>query len=194
MAPPNIKEDAVRVFEVLKSGGIAIIQLSVGYAILSSNPRKLEEIFLQKGRAAVKRHAVGGTYQLHKEVHVVEDPRHAEIVRSIVEDFDLPLGVIAKYNRDHRIFKHLDDATLEAASVDGTMSLLLNAGKLHNEIGNLALEAGIPCLGSSANLTGTGKLTRHLDGLKSKLTDFTRYQICTGGRTARVARHGRYCT
>jgi hypothetical protein len=46
---------------------------------------------------------------------------------------------------------------MEACAVDCTLAMLINAGKLQDEISKLAHAENLPLLGSSANLTGTGK-------------------------------------
>ena len=155
MGAPNIKEDAQRVFEVIKAGGLAVIPGTVGYTMVAASSKALEKMFQAKRRSARKRHAMGGNYDLHHEVHIME-PLHAEIVRSLVQDFDLPLGIIAKYRKDHPVVRNIDSATLEATTANDTLFMLINAGSLLDELTKLTMAAGIPILGSSANLTGTG--------------------------------------
>ena len=155
MGAPDIKADARRVFEVIRAGGIAITPSSMGYALASSTTEALEKMFTTKRRGAHKRHAMGGNYALHKELHVMQ-PEHAEIVRCLTQDFDLPLAVIAKYDSNHPMFKHIDQSTLEALTVDGTLAMLINGGAIQDELTNLMMEAQLPLLGSSANISGTG--------------------------------------
>jgi hypothetical protein len=157
MASPNMQGDALRVFEVLKSGGTAICPADVGYAIMTCNPRALEKVFNTKKRGSHKRHAMIGSYAIHRSLHTMS-PEHAEIVTSLTQDFDLPLGVIGKYKPEHELIKGLDDLTMEASSVGGTISVLVNAGKFQDELTKLTAEAALPLLGSSANLSGTGLL------------------------------------
>jgi len=160
MVAPDIKKDAKQAFDVLRSGGIVIIPAKMGYAIGCSSTSALEKVFTTKRRGAHKRHAMGGSYTLHKELHVME-PEHAEIVRCLVQDFDLPLAVIAKYNPDHPIMKNVDNTTLDALTVDGTLAMLINGGALQDELTRLMMEANLPLLGSSANLSGTGTALSH---------------------------------
>jgi len=47
----NITADAQRVFEVLKSGGVAIVPGNVGYGILACSGTALEKVFKAKKRA-----------------------------------------------------------------------------------------------------------------------------------------------
>ena len=157
MGAPDIKADARRAFEVIEGGGIAITPSSIAYALASSTTEALEKMFKTKRRGAHKRHAMGGNYALHKELHIMQ-PDHAEIVRCLTQDFDIPLAVIAKYDTNHPMFKNLDQRTLEALTVDGTIAMLINAGPFQDELVNLTMEAKIPLLGSSANISGTGSL------------------------------------
>ena len=153
----DFKADAQRIFDVMQKDGIAICPADVGYGILTSNPRKLEKIFLAKKRAATKRHAMVGSYAVHREVHVM-DQRSQSIVDHLVHDLDVPLAIIANYKENHPMLKKLDDVTMDATSVDGTIAILTNAGPLIDELTKLTLAANIPVLGSSANLSQTGML------------------------------------
>lgn len=157
MARPDMKADAQRVFDVLKAGGVAICPADVGYAVMTCNPKALEKVFNTKKRGSHKRHAMIGSYAIHRDIHTME-PRHAEIVTSLTQDFDLPLGVIGKYKPDHPLIKNIDDLTMEASSVGGTISVLVNAGTFQDELTKLTAAAHMPLLGSSANLSGTGKI------------------------------------
>lgn len=157
MPPPDIKADARRIFEVLQSGGIAVAPASMGYTIMTSNDAALERIFLAKERGSHKRHAMGGSFALHQRLHNISS-QNAEIVKCLVQDFDLPLGVVAPYHADDPILKNIQPQTMEAASVGGTLAMLINAGSLTDEITKLTMEASLPFLGSSANISGTGML------------------------------------
>lgn len=155
MAPLNVEADAKRVYDVLKAGGTAVVPMSVGYAICSSNPTALERIFSTKQRGAHKRHGMGGSYELHKQVHIM-DPVHAEIVHTLVKTLGLPMGVVAKYDRDNPVIKNIDAITLQEATNGDNMAMLIGAGDLQDEIIKLTSAEAMPVLGSSANISGTG--------------------------------------
>lgn len=157
MAPPDIKADAQRVFDVLKAGGIAIVPASMGYTVMTSSDSALERIFLAKQRPSHKRHAMGGSFELHRQLHILTG-QNADIVRCLVQDFDLPLGVVAPYDAQNPIVKNIHPRTMDAASVNGALAMLINAGEIVDEIAKLTIAASIPFLGSSANISGTGKL------------------------------------
>ena len=151
----DYKGDAKRVYDVILAGGVAICPATIGYGIITSDPRKLEKIFLTKQRNATKRHAMVGSYPVHRALQVV-DKLGREIVDHLVLDLDLPLAVIAPFNRDHPMFKKLDDVTMDAASVNGTIAILINAGPFQDELTKLSLADNQPILGSSANISQTG--------------------------------------
>ncbi|OJJ88224.1 uncharacterized protein ASPGLDRAFT_41743 [Aspergillus glaucus CBS 516.65] len=151
----DIQNDALRVFDILQSGGIAIIPASVGYGIVATDPEALQRVFNTKQRQPHKKHAMIGSYALHRELHVLP-PRETEMVHLFTVDLDLPLGVIAPFREDHPIIQKLGKEPLQRSSVDGTLSMLVNGGKFQEELSRLATEAGLPLMGSSANLTGKG--------------------------------------
>ncbi|KAL6241305.1 hypothetical protein RBB50_011778 [Rhinocladiella similis] len=156
--PVDIAADAQRVFEVLKNGGLAIIPADVGYGLIATEPAALERAFVTKQRQPHKRHAMIGSYRLHKELHVLPD-REAKMVELLTQDINIPLGVIAPVNLDHPIIQKLGPETLARSSVDGTLGMLVNGGAFQEEISRLCTEAGLPLMGSSANLTGKGTKT-----------------------------------
>lgn len=155
MGRPDVRGDVKAMVDTLEEGGTAIIPGDVGYAMAGSTATALRTIFRAKGRAPHKRHAMLGTWELHEEIHVL-DPASRSVVETLVLDYGLPLGVIAPFRRDHPVVRRIDDETLAASTVGGTLAMLVNNGPFHEECGRLSLERSVPLLGSSANLTGTG--------------------------------------
>ena len=154
----DIPADAKRVFDVLVKGGLAIIPADVGYGIVATDTAALERAFVTKQRKPHKRHAMIGSYALHRELHTLP-PREAGIVQLLTQDLDIPLGVIAPFKQDHPLIQKLGEETLARSSVDGTLAMLVNGGRLQDELSRLVTEAGLPLMGSSANLTGKGTKT-----------------------------------
>jgi tRNA A37 threonylcarbamoyladenosine synthetase subunit TsaC/SUA5/YrdC len=154
---PNIDPiaDAKRVFEVLCNGGIAIIPVDVGYAICAGDSIALERAFITKQRKPHKRHAMIGSYMLHRDIHTLP-PREAGMCKLIVHDLNLPLGLVAPFKEEHPMIKRLGAETLARSSVEGTLAMLVNGGLLMDELARLSFESGRPIMGSSANLTGKG--------------------------------------
>src|ERR1700712_2915488 len=109
MAVLDISGDARRAFETLKSGGIAIFPVDVGYTIAGGSQASLQRIFKAKGRAPTKLNAMVGDMTIHRSLHRL-DERALNMVATITEDYDLPLGVIAPYVEDHPLIQRLDTA------------------------------------------------------------------------------------
>jgi tRNA A37 threonylcarbamoyladenosine synthetase subunit TsaC/SUA5/YrdC len=155
MGRPDVKADAQRALDVVRSGGVAIIPGDVGYGCVAASPEALVKIFKAKGRAANKRHGLNGDWQLHRELHILDQPA-LDMIDTITLDYDLPLGVIAPFRSDHPMIQKLDRDTLDASTVDNTLNVVVNVGTFQRELARVSREAGIPVLGSSANLSGTG--------------------------------------
>ena len=158
----DISGDAQRAFRALQQGGIAIFPVDVGYTIAGGSQESLLRIFNTKGRQATKLNAMVGDMELHRSLHQL-GPREREMVSTLTEDYDLPLGVIAPYDTAHPLIRRLDPASLAGSSRDNTIAMLVNAGPFHAEICRLSREAGFPSFGSSANLTNTGTKFRVQD-------------------------------
>jgi len=152
MAVFDVAGDAKRAFAVLRRGGVAIVPHNIGYAALGGSASALTRIFNAKRRGAAKRNAMVANLAVQGDVHRCSR-RGRDIVFAIVEDYDLPLGCIAPYRADHPMLATLDADTLAASTQDGTLAILLNAGRFHAALTRLSEEAMLPLFGSSANLS-----------------------------------------
>lgn len=152
---PDIEGDAARAFDVLQAGGIAILPMDVGYSAIGGSAPALERIFETKRRAPSKLNAMLGDMPLHRELHALSS-RGADVVRALVEDYDLPIGAIAPARADHPILRKMETAALQGSTRAGTVLMLLNAGPFHAAICRLSRDAEHPLFGSSANLSLSG--------------------------------------
>lgn len=173
----DIRGDARRTFDTLKSGGIAIFPVDVGYTIAGGSQASLQRIFKAKGRAPTKLNAMVGDMAVHRSLHQLDDRARA-MVAALTEEYDLPLGVIAPYDDSHPLMQKLDPEALAGSSKDGTVAMLLNAGPFHAELCRLSREEEFPIFGSSANLTNTGTkfrvqdIPQELSGIAGTIIDY----------------------
>ncbi len=151
----DVGADAQRVFEVVYGGGVAIVHLDVGYAVLGHSRKSVERIYEAKRRSYSKPTGLVGNFMLHETLHVLGD-RERAMIRAITVEHDLPLAVIAPYRRDHPLLKTLDPFVLRNAVKDGTVNILLNAGELRNHVADIAVGHGALFVGSSANVSSRG--------------------------------------
>jgi len=155
----TIERDAQRVFEAVAGGGTAIIYLDVAYAILGRSAESVRRIYAAKARSYGRPTGIVGCLELHDEIHVIDERKKA-IVRAVTVEHDLPLAVIAPYRREHPFLRNIDPFVLDNAVKDGTLNLLLNAGRLRNRISRISFDAMTPLVGSSANVSLTGSKYR----------------------------------
>ncbi|KAJ5783270.1 hypothetical protein N7457_005044 [Penicillium paradoxum] len=155
---PSLKDDAQAAFQVLKRGGIAIIPMNVGYGITAMDPDALNRIVQTKQRQPHKRHAMVGSYSLHRDLHVLPS-QQADMVKLLTMSLDLPLGVVAPYRSDHPITQKLPPDVLAQSVVEDSLAMLVNGGALLEELSRLATLEALPLMGSSANITGKGAKT-----------------------------------
>lgn len=153
------RADAERVFDVLQTGGVAVVPLDVAYAVFGGNGEAIQRIFTAKGRSFSKPNGMMANFEIFSEVHVVGD-RERDMVRAVIDDYGLPLSVVAPFRADHPIFAAVDPFAMERSTKIGTLDLLLNAGPLHREICRISHERLRPVLGSSANRSLTGSKYR----------------------------------
>ena len=165
----TIHEDALDAFRIMKAGGVAVLPLSVSYAIFAHTARAVERIFELKQRSQTKPNGVIGNLDIFHGVMETAE-RDKDLVHCLVRDHDLPLSVIAPIRVEHDWLRTVEFGALRRATKGNTMDLLLNAGPLHNELARLSWESASPLMGSSANVSLTGskfKLEDVQDSLKS---------------------------
>ena len=150
-----VKEDAARVFEVIRNGGVAIFPVSVGYAIVGHADDAIERMYKAKERSFDKPCGNFGDWELFNAIVEVSDQAR-EIVRVITQDHDLPFSIVGPFIADNPVAKSLPPFSFKNSTKLGTMDLLMNAGPLHDEIARLARENNFAVVGSSANVSLTG--------------------------------------
>jgi tRNA A37 threonylcarbamoyladenosine synthetase subunit TsaC/SUA5/YrdC len=151
----DIPADAQRAFHVLRGGGIAILPMDVGYSLIGGSGPALRKIFDTKRRAASKLNAMVANFDIANSVYKLS-PRAKDVIECITVEYDLPLGAVAPCHLDHPMLAKLDAQTLHASTKDGTLVMLLNAGKFHAEVTRLSWQGQFPLFGSSANLSMSG--------------------------------------
>jgi tRNA A37 threonylcarbamoyladenosine synthetase subunit TsaC/SUA5/YrdC len=162
MSAFDIQSDARRTMDVILSGGIAIIPSYVGYVILGATTESINRTIEVKERGPSKLNAVIGCASMHAALHVLEG-RNREIVRTITQGYNLPMGTVAPADLNHPMMKNLDTEVFERTTLGGTIAMLLNAGPLMDAMAELSFEAGQLVVGSSANLSLHGTKFRAQD-------------------------------
>ena len=166
---PVVQADALKAFRIMRAGGVAVLPLSVSYAIFAHTARAVERIYELKQRAQSKPNGVIGNWDIFTDVMETGE-RDRDLVRCIIQDYNLPLSVIAPFRRDHDWLRTVEFGALRRSTKGNTMDLLMNAGNLHNELARLSWESAAPLMGSSANVSLTGSkftLAEVQDSLKS---------------------------
>ncbi len=151
----DIEGDATRAFDVLQGGGIAILPMDVGYSLIGGSGEALRKIFETKRRAVSKLNAMVANDDIAKSVYKLSS-RGRDLIDCITHEYDLPLGAVAPCHMDHPMLVKLDKESLAASTKNGTLVMLINAGKFHAAITRMSWEAKFPLFGSSANMSMTG--------------------------------------
>lgn len=152
---PDIDAHIQAVWETMKTGGIAIVANDVGYGIWASDPAAVDLVYQTKRRRPHKRHAVTVDIVGQREIHILDKSRQ-DMIECVTQDYDLPLGVVARFRPEHPFIKAISESLFKASTASGTMGCLMNGGRIHRAIGKLARENLMPVFGSSANITGSG--------------------------------------
>ena len=151
----DTKGDARHAFDVIAAGGIAIVPMHVGYAIVGGTSAAIRKIFAAKRRRPAKLNAITGSPELHRELHIA-DERASRAVDAITRQYDLPLGTVAPCRLDHPMLKKIDPDVLAQTLSDGTIAMLLGGGPFLEELGRLSWKNELVVVGSSANISLQG--------------------------------------
>lgn len=165
----TLKQDARKIFSILKAGGVGIMPFDVSYAIFAHTARGVERIYELKRRSTAKPNGVIGSWDLFKEIMHFE-PQSRDIVKCITVDHNLPMSVVGPYKTDHDFFQTTQFGALRRSTKGETVDLFMNAGALHSELARLSLDGSTPLMGSSANLSLQGNKFV-FDDIESELLD-----------------------
>ncbi|KAJ5210643.1 hypothetical protein N7491_010450 [Penicillium cf. griseofulvum] len=160
---PNVPHDTQQAYQILKSGGVIIAPTDVGYALLATCQAGIQRIFAAKGRRESHNIGIIGTYQQHREIHLLPESKF-ELTRVLMEDMGMIIGIIAKFDSKnlHPRLAALDKVTLSQVTKGDTVSIAIPEGPFLRELGRLCDidPQGMLMFGTSANLTGQGQRFR----------------------------------
>jgi tRNA A37 threonylcarbamoyladenosine synthetase subunit TsaC/SUA5/YrdC len=162
MTGHDIESDANSVFECVRNGGVAVIHLDVGYAVLARTADAVRRIYAAKGRSFDKPTGIVGSGQFQDEVHILSDQAKL-MIDSLTNKHNLPVAVIAPYRKTHSLLQRMDPFVLANAVKSETLNILLNAGTLRAAIADLTVQSGELFVGSSANTSLKGSRYRVCD-------------------------------
>jgi hypothetical protein len=109
------------------------VPLDVAYAVVATTPGGIRRIFEAKRRSYDKPSGMFGSWRLSREVHRMDERRHA-MVRELVEEERIPFSVVAPFRTDHPRFAAVDPFVMQNSSKGGTLDMLINAGQFHDAI------------------------------------------------------------
>lgn len=160
--PERLRADIGVMLDVIAEGGVAIVPLDVAYAVIAARESGIRAIFAAKNRSFEKPSGMFGDPSLSREIHLMEDDRHA-MVDTLVREVGLPFSVVAPFRRDHPIFSNVDPFVMASSTKSDTLDMLINAGQAHDEIARQARERSMPVFGSSANTSLAGSKYRYAE-------------------------------
>ena len=153
---PDVEGDVRRMLDVVIQGGIAIIPGNLGYGLLAVTPDANRRIIAAKQRGGHKRQGMVMDAITEREIHIL-DQRKRDIIECITADYNLPLGIIAKFREDHPLIRKLDPFLRKIGTARGAIGTALSDGHVIQEaLARHSREHCIPFMGSSANVSGRG--------------------------------------
>jgi len=164
-----LKNDAIKVVDTVEGGGVAIVPLDVAYAIIGNSENSVRRIFKAKNRSFNKPSGMISNWQLFNEVQICSQLER-DVVDCVINEHDLPMSTVAPFHRDHPLFEQVEPFVIDHSSKSGTMDMLLNAGKFHDELVDVAIGRNLPLFGSSANTSLQGSKYK-LENIEASVRD-----------------------
>ena len=151
----RVEDDASMVFDVITSGGVAIVPLDVAYAIIGHTETAIRKIFSAKKRSLDKPSGMFANMDHSLALHQLGE-RERKIQYCLINEHNLPFSVVAPFNNTHSLLSNVDPYVINTSSKSGTLDMLLNAGRFHDALARLCFKDNKPAFGSSANISLTG--------------------------------------
>lgn len=160
--PETLTRDVNQLFEVLDTGGVAIVPLDVAYAVNGTKADAIKRIFAAKNRSYEKPSGMFANALMCREIHIMDEWKY-DLVDTLIREEGFPFSVVAPFRADHPFFANVEPFVLQNSTKVGTLDMLLNAGQFHDEIARQAWARQTPVFGSSANTSLTGSKYRYED-------------------------------
>ena len=151
----KVRNDASVVFDVIRSGGVAIVPLDVAYAIIGHTEYAIRKIFSVKKRNLDKPSGMFAAMDHSLALHQLGE-QERQIQYSLINEHNLPFSVVAPFDNSHSLLRNVAPYVVDTSSKAGTLDMLLNAGKFHDALAKLCFKHNKPAFGSSANVSLTG--------------------------------------
>ena len=158
----QLQKDVANALNTIAEGGVAIIPMNVGYAIIAATEAGMKRIFTAKNRSYDKPSGNFGSWQLSHALHVMEEDKH-HMIKTLVEEVKLPFSVVAPFDASHPLLTSADPFVIKSSTLVGTMDMVINCGPFHDELARQSLERNLAVFGSSANTSLTGTKYRLAD-------------------------------
>ncbi|MCP4023088.1 MAG: Sua5/YciO/YrdC/YwlC family protein [Desulfobacteraceae bacterium] len=149
----DVKTEAQNAYNVIKSGGLVMIESKVGYGLLGHSAESMKRKYKLKNRSFEKRCICIGNQDIFNELSVCTKEE-----KIIVEELSKRYLIcfVTPYNPDSKLLTELDEFTLQQVTKDGTIGIFLNLGTLAETMAGIGLKENILLTGSSANVSLTG--------------------------------------
>ena len=151
----DYENDANKIFETLKNGGVSINPILSGYAIMGASDESITKIYTAKQRPLDKPSGIVSNFRTHNEIHMINS-EHKQIIKDFSENYEFPLAVLAPFDNSHPLFQNLTPFMRSIGTKNSTVNFLINSGPLRSHIANLSMDNEFPMIASSANVSGSG--------------------------------------
>ena len=150
----SIEADAVRTYECLRAGGLALVPTDVGYGLVAMEACAVERIYDLKDRPLAKPCVTVANARILDDVVLPI----AHEVRAWIDQVTrvTPLAIVAAIDPASRLLASMTPYVQTQATQRGTIATFHNAGPVVQAVAELARADGRLVVGSSANTSGTG--------------------------------------
>ena len=146
-SPPTLfkmqyHQEVEKIFSVMEAGGIVIVPLDVGYALLFTKPDCIEKIYQIKKRSKEKPLVCLGDEKTIAEIFV--NNKNSKFYYKL----GYPVGLIGKFKTNY-----VDN---KLCTKNGKIAIFVNMGEFADDLVRFSRNKGKIVFGSSANISGAG--------------------------------------
>src|SRR5262245_60793182 len=167
-------ESCRQAYAAIRSGGLILVPMDVGYGLLGHSVEAIETIYRIKGRS--RPCVIAGNADVLADVALLD----AKLARWALEVSRwTPLAVVAGENPHSRLLRTMSESAKARITTNGTVATFLNLGPLVEQLLDRATADGYLLVGSSANKTLAGNNYR-LEDVPTSIKEVVDWSIDGG--------------
>ncbi len=149
----DMRAEVEQAYAVLRDGGLIMVKVDVGYALMGHSEESIRRMYELKGRPLSNPAIVIGNLDVLLDVGYIEDDK----LQWVKDQMNwTTLAVVIKQRKNSSMWASLPPWLQQQSSIGDTVAVFLNTGTFSDLLVDRAFQNGLLIVGSSANLSFQG--------------------------------------